>query len=241
MALTLALSGDSSCLSAQYFPAIDLNQEYVCGLIDLQTFNSIPNVDATNNLFHIGVHTIEIPIGSYEVDDIAEYIINELYILDPTISLSIKANNNTMKCEISSGVLIKNGEKTSASVGSFIYFDKSRSIGSLLGFSQRELPPLETHTSDNPIDVNKINVIRVECDIIAGSYMNGMPSHTLHEFSPETPPGYKIVEVPRTVIYLPVTVKRISSITVKLLDQKGDLINFRGETITIRLHLKPSL
>lgn len=58
--ITLTLTGDSSQLSAQYCPAIDLSDdgggEYVCGLVDFQTFNSIPNIDESNNLFYFG-HT----------------------------------------------------------------------------------------------------------------------------------------------------------------------------------------
>lgn len=53
--LTLTLTGNSSHLKADYFPPIDLSQgEYVCGLIDFQTFNSIPNIDEINNKFHYG-------------------------------------------------------------------------------------------------------------------------------------------------------------------------------------------
>lgn len=53
--LTLSLSGNSSILNANYFPPIDLSDgEYVCGLIDFQTFNTIPNVDINNNRFHFG-------------------------------------------------------------------------------------------------------------------------------------------------------------------------------------------
>lgn len=53
--ITLTLTGNSSQLQTQYFPSIDLSDgNYVCGLIDFQTFNSIPNVDETNNLFYFG-------------------------------------------------------------------------------------------------------------------------------------------------------------------------------------------
>lgn len=56
MALTLTLSGNTSLLHVDYFPPIELSihHEYVCGLVDFQTYNSIPNVDNSNNLFHIG-------------------------------------------------------------------------------------------------------------------------------------------------------------------------------------------
>ena len=74
MSITLALSGNSSVLSANYYCApIDLSDEYECSLIDFHSYNSIPNVDYDNNLFHIGDKVIEIPIGSYELQDIVDY------------------------------------------------------------------------------------------------------------------------------------------------------------------------
>lgn len=77
-----------------------------------------------------------------------------------------------------------------------------------------------------------------ECNLIKGSYLNEQPSHTIHEFSPIVPPGYKIIEAPHNVIYFPVTVKSIHNISLSIIDQKNRLINFRGETITLRLHIK---
>lgn len=229
MAFTLTLTGTKSILSENYFPTIDLNSEYVCGLIDLQTYNSIPNIDSNNNLLHIGDQILRIPEGSYEIDDINQYIQK---ILPPKYVCMVKANNNTLKSEIKS-----NNE---------INFDKDNSIGSLLGFSRRNkngqsniLKPNTIHESDLPVNIIKVNVIRVECDITASAYINNKPAHTLHEFSPMVGPGYKIVEVPKNVVYLPVTVKRITSIAIKLIDQDGDIVNFRGENITVRLHFKP--
>ena len=60
----------------------------------------------------------------------------------------------------------------------------------------------------------------------------------LHEFFPAVPIGYKIIEVPSQVIYLPVTVKNIDKLQLRIVDQDGDLVNFRGEVITVRLHIK---
>ena len=51
--------------------------------------------------------------------------------------------------------------------------------------------------------------------------------------------GYKITEAPTNVIYLPVNIRSINTIILKVTDQEGNLINFRGKKITIRLHLKP--
>nr|CAI5866039.1 unnamed protein product [Callosobruchus analis] len=49
----------------------DPEKSYALGLIDFVTFNTIPNVDETNNKFFINnTDHIVIPVGSYEIVDI---------------------------------------------------------------------------------------------------------------------------------------------------------------------------
>lgn len=108
----------------------------------------------------------------------------------------------------------------------------------MLGFKQKILKPDENHYSDQPINIIKVNTLRIECNIIDGAYINGQRVYTIHEFFPSVPPGYKIIELPKKVIYLPVRSKNISFIQLRILDQEGNLVNFRGENVTIRLHLK---
>lgn len=224
MSLTLSLCGNTSTITTSYFPTIDLDGQFECGLIDFITYNSIPNIDKTNNLFHFGKRTIEIPTGSYEIDDINEYL-NEVLKTNITKDrLSIKANNNTLSTEISGSERID--------------FTKERTIGSLLGFNKRILPMDVISYSDNPVNILKVNSIRIECSIVSGSFYNNKPTHTIYEFSPDVPPGYKINERSNNIIYLPVNVRQISTITIRIIDQNGDSINFRGETINIRLHLR---
>lgn len=176
MSITLTITGTSSVLTAEYFPPIDLQTNYVCGLVDFQTYNSIPNVDESNNLFHIGGRIIEIPIGSYEIDDIGNYLKAELSKVSGGKSkVDVKSNNNTLKSSI----------KGSESIN----FTESNSIGSLLGFSKRTLIPNIHHTSDLPVNIINVNAIRIECSIISGSYINSLRTYTLHEFSPIVGPG----------------------------------------------------
>lgn len=225
MSITLTLNGESSLLTANYFPPIELDQNYVCGLISFDTYHSIPNVDITNNLFHIGNHVIEVPVGSYELSDISEFITTKYHQLNEKGILKIQANYNTLQTYINSTI-------------DPIYFNKERSIGSLLGFTARKLEQGVEYHSDKTIDITKINTVIVECNIVNGSYINNTSAHTLHQFSLVVSPGYKITESPVNVIYLPVNTRTISSIVLKVVDQDGNLINFRGEKISIRLHLK---
>lgn len=229
MSITLSLSGNKSVLTTDYFPPIQLKEDYVCGLIDFHTYHSIPNVDQDNNLFHIGDKKLELPIGSYEFDDISEYL--RIAYADVTKDvdtyININANSNTLQVE-----LYSSKEK--------IYFDKERSIGQMLGFSKRVLEPGKIHRSDQSLMITQNNIVRIECSIVSASYINSTPAHTLHEFAICVAPGYKIDEIPQNMVYLPVTTRQISSITLRIVNQDGVLVNFRGENISVRLHLKPN-
>lgn len=221
---TVSFSGKSSVLEARFFPPIELSPEknYVLGLIELLTFHSIPNIDESNNKFDVNYQVIEIPTGNYEIEDIESFLQEELKPYGYTLRL--EANKNTLQSEIFCSERVD--------------FHNKDSIGSVLGFTPRVLPANEKHISDLPVKILKVNTIRVECYITAGAYINGQQVHTIHEFFPSVPPSYKIIEEPSQVIYLPVTVDRIDNIQLILIDQDGELINFRGEDISIRLHIK---
>lgn len=53
MPYPLMFSGRRSALSTDSYPPLKLdpNKDYIIGSIDFQTYNSIPNVDETNNKF----------------------------------------------------------------------------------------------------------------------------------------------------------------------------------------------
>lgn len=226
--LTLSLSGTSSVLEAYYFPPIELtpNKNYVLGLVELLTFNSIPNIDAGNNKFYVGEEgkeeKIVLPTGSYEIEDIESFLKEAL--APKHISFSLKPNNNTLRSVIQCNRRIN--------------FQPQDSIGSILGFTRRELAKDKTHSSDLPVTILKVNALRIECNITAGAYINERKVHTIHEFFPAVPPGYKIIEVPSHIIYLPITVRSIDHLQLRIVDQDGNLVNFRGEVITVRVHIK---
>lgn len=88
------------------------------------------------------------------------------------------------------------------------------------------------------VDSKFPSVIRIECDLIYGSYCNGLPTHIIHEFVSKTAADNQYIEIPQNVIYFPVNKNNITSITIKVLDQFGYRINFKEQYIEIRLHLR---
>lgn len=225
MSFTIALSDKSSTLSAHFNPPIYLenDSEYVIGLTNFETFNTIPNIDETNNRIFYGPQDdmLTIPTGSYELKDIEEQIKNQL---PEHTTFQLESNNNTLQ--------------SSLQCSQRINFTLPKTPATLLGFENEVLQPNVLHISKNPVEILKINALCIDCNIAIGSYMNGEPVHIIHQFFPIVPPGYKIVESPQNIIYFPVTVKTINTIMIKILDQDGDIVNFRGETVTVRLHLK---
>lgn len=222
---------ERSTLSVDFNPPIvlDDNSSYEIGLTNFSASNAIPNVDKTNNLFHYGKDkVVEIPIGSYEITNISDFLMNQLVNdkanVNDKISLRLAANLNTLKCEIVCNESID--------------FSKQHSIGKLLGFKKRILIPNVLHTSDFPVDIMRINLIRVDCSIVKNSYRNGDLVHTLYAFYPKEPPGYKIVESPMNVVYLPINTHVINHISLRIVDQNNRPVNFRKEVISITLHLR---
>lgn len=239
MSLTFTLTGKTSELTTNFYPPIKLHPkyEYAVALVGFYTYNSIPNVDeGVSNKFHYanGNHKdiITIPIGSYEITDIEKYIQHQLLPTGTTADVeeergklfSLKANNNTLKCEIQSAYDID--------------FTPSDSVGNILGFSKRKLAAKKLHESDLPVEIIKVTTIRIECNIIKGSHYNSQSSHTLYEFAPTVDPGFNISIEPRNLIFLPVNTTTINNITLRIFDQNANLVNFRGEEIIIRLELK---
>ena len=62
-------------------------------------------------------------------------------------------------------------------------------------------------------------------------------SPVLYNFFPTVGPGYKIVEKPINVVYLPLSSSQIMSIRIWITDQNNNIIDFRGESITLRIEI----
>lgn len=221
------LSGRGSIINCEVFPPFDVSSgNWEIGLVDLSTYNSIPNIEKdVNDKFYYGENgEVTIPEGSYEIEDLETAIESQLAKAPNPTFFRLSANINTLMAEMRCSVDIN--------------FEKKNTVASLLGFENKIYKKDIVHHSSIPINIIKVNTIRVDCNIARGSFQNGIEGHTIHEFYPTVEPGYKILVIPNPIIYLPVNVQRVSNITVQLRDQDGALVNLRNEVVSLRLHLR---
>ncbi|KAF0742058.1 Uncharacterized protein FWK35_00019034 [Aphis craccivora] len=136
--ISLSLTGNSTVLTANYFPSLNVYDDSEIALLSLQTFNSFPNIiNAINNRLKIEViaskrnkyklHTFEFCLeeGCYEIEDINNKIVKELS-----------------------------------------HFNTPYSIAPVFGFKKIRCGPFhEARRSDKAVNLNTINSIKVLCNI----------------------------------------------------------------------------
>ena len=183
---TITLSGNTSELECRFFPPLEVDDEAEIGLLSLQTYNSMPNIEpGCNTLGIVNAHgdtsLIVIPTGCYEISAL-EAKIQKLLTSTSVKFFDLKTDSSTLKCSIH--------------CSNEVVFDVNNSIAPLLGFKRTaRLQPNTTHESEGLVNIMKVNCVKVVSNLILGSFENG--KHSIHEFYPSVEPGYKIIEVPR--------------------------------------------
>ena len=235
----IIISNDKSNFNTRFNPKLELDREkvYEIALVNLETYYSFPNIDETNNVFIYSPDNgnswvkIKIPEGSYEIDDINNTIQHEMEKrghydgINEDYYIIIAPNTNTLK----SVLILEKGYQ--------VDFNHQNSLAKVLGFTGAKYTE-GFHESENVVDILRINSILVNIDIISGSYVNGTTKSTIYSFFPNVSPGYKIIESPVNLVYLPITLDTIDSLNVTITDQDYHLLNLRNEKLTIRFHIR---
>ena len=216
---------------------LDRDKEYEIALVNLETYYLFPNTDETNNVFVYSPYNgnlwvkIKNPEGSYEIDDTNNTIQHEMDKrghhdpINEDYYINIFANSNTRKSVL---ILAKDYQ---------VDFNYQNSLAKVLGFTGTKSTE-GFHESENVVSILTINSILVNIDIISGSYVNGTTKNTIYSFFPKVSPGYKIIESPVNLVYLPITLDTIDSLEVLITDQGDHLLNLRNEKLTIRFHIR---
>ena len=235
----IVASNNKTRFKTRFNPPIQLHKDkkYEIALVNLETYYSFPNIDAANNYLRYSPDggtswfEIYIPEGSYDITDINDTLQqkmrqnNHYDSANEDYYITISANSNTLK----SVLMLENNYQ--------VDFRQPNSISRVLGFNN-DIYTLEFQESESVVNILSINSLLVNIDIISGSYVNGASQNTIYSFFPNVSPGYKIVENPVNLVYLPVTLDVIHSLEVSLTDQTGTPLNLRGENLTMRFHIR---
>ena len=227
----IIVSDNETSFKTRFNPKIELDRDkvYEIALVNLETYYSFPNIDSPDN--GNSWVKIKIPEGSYEIDDINNTIQQEMKkrghydSINEDYHINISANSNTLKSVL---ILEKDYQ---------VDFNHRDSLAKVLGFTGAKYTG-GFHESENVVDILRINSILVNIDMISGSYVNGAMKNTIYSFFPKVSPGYKIMESPVNLVYLPITLDTIDSLNVYITDQNDHLLNLRNEKLTIRFHIR---
>ena len=119
--------------------------------------------------------------------------------------------------------ILKNGYRID------FYIDNS--FGELLGFEKiiigENANTENTTESIKVVEITLIKNVSVECNLAGSSYLNGKKTNILYRFTIPDPLGYDLEINPKIIIWLSLSTKSFNSVSFRLVDDKGKLLNLR--------------
>ena len=232
----ITCSAKDSHIRTIFSPAINVPPgcHYEMACCSVETYYSFPNIDEKNNTVKLSNNNgktwylIKLSKGCYEIKAInAE--------LKRLFKEELKGDEKELciaKHPTSLGCVMTLGKNVA------VDFNVPSSLGPVLGFSPKIYHSEKRYKSEHIVNILRVNSIIVHCDIVALSRKNGIASPIIYNFFPNVSPGKKIVDRPRNLIYLPLTLNVISEMNVWLSDQSGRPLDIQGEELTITFHMK---
>jgi hypothetical protein len=79
--------------------------------------------------------------------------------------------------------------------------------------------------SESFVNFLTLNGIFIELGIVNGSYVKGSRKPLIYSFFPSVSSGFKTVETPLNLVYLPINTDETGEVHIRLTDQDGKLLN----------------
>ena len=174
------------------------------------------------------------------------------FSLEPSVYESINSNNTSkhiLTDNIEINVTIDDIRlKSNLKINQTFIFTEKSFFYTILGFTQSRSYPLDDiegfyqmipglYKSDKPINITGIDKIRLKCDCIQGSIVNGKREPILYSFALSSPPGHKIYNEPRIKLCKKINKSVLSHITFSFEDDDHKTVDFNGETISFTCQL----
>ena len=223
----------------EYFPTpipLKPNRSYVFYLKRFSVYNTLFNVDETNNKFTYSQNgttfkTLIIPPGAYELN-----------ALNLEIQEMMKANGDYDSATGKYFITLTLNQSTSKTIMNItgaayvVDFSVTGSLNSMLGFPN-QMYLTGKHTSNDIILITMTNDIFIHCDLVNNnSYHNGKSSDILYTMPAYiVPVGAKQFVSEIDPVKLPLTTKTIPRLRIQIKDDNGKLLNFNGEAVSMEI------
>jgi hypothetical protein len=234
-AFQISLTSTTSKIVREYPEGIPLQSDYEVGLKHFVCWNTVYNINSSNNtLKFIGakkpgktsnVRTLTIPEGSYEIDDLLNYLSNSQ--IGQEVGLTITLSPKLLKIKLICNETID--------------FTPENSVGTILGFSKKMINANRTAVSDLPVEIFSINTIKICCNLVQSNIEDTTRNvNTLYDFPLDCSKiGAKIIKEPNPICYFTINTDCIYELVITITDQNNKLIDFRGETLSLTLDFRP--
>ena len=126
-------------------------------------------------------------------------------------------------------------------------FDKKSFFHTILGFEPYwDYKPTNSYHVAIPgvytshkiiLNLNRINNIHLKCDCIDGNIQDGIRQPILFSLVLDKPSGFEVFGEPETIHYKKINKSVLNTITFYLEDDKNEVVNFNGETLTFTLQM----
>ena len=173
--------------------------------------------------------TYELTPGIYTFKDISEALYNILQseYPGPGNVIDIEYDDITMKTKL----VVRYGIIA-------IRFDEKSFFSSILGFTPGwDYKFYNKYTSQKIVNLGSTNKIKLKCDVIDGSLLDGVRQPKLYSFVIDKLPGYKVFSEPETIHYKKINKSVLNTITFYLEDDNNEEVDFNGETMTFTLQM----
>ena len=173
--------------------------------------------------------TYELEPGIYSFRDLSEalfYILQSEYPSSGS-EILIRLDDITRKTKmvVRSGIIA-------------IRFDENSFFSTILGFTPGwDYKHYNQYLSRKIVNLSNTNKIRLKCDVIDGSVVNGIRQAILYSFLLDKPSGYKVFCEPETILYKKINKSVLNIITFYLEDDNNKEVNFNEKTSTFTLQM----
>lgn len=96
------------------------------------------------------------------------------------------------------------------------------------------------HNNKELKEIIALGILRINCDIISNSYINGQASHVIHQFATTAShvEDQTLLEIPKNLNYFSISKHRLQTIRITITNQKGEPVNIKSGDIFCRINIK---